>query len=63
MRYKTLVTAKLENLSNSLSTLNHMVNQGTTRDQVENWFTVVREKLDDIKTLINSEPDQQEGTW
>jgi ribosomal silencing factor RsfS len=63
MRYKAAVTTKLENLSNSLITLNHMIQQGTTREQVEAWFTNVKEKIEDIKTLVNSENEQAEGSW
>lgn len=63
MRYKSLIESKLENLSNSLNTLNHMVYQGTTKEKVDEWFVIVKEKIDDIKTLINSESDNAAGTW
>ena len=63
MRYKTLVTAKLENLQNALNTLNYTIYQGTTKEKVDEWFTTVKEKIEDIQTLINSESEQQEGTW
>lgn len=63
MRYKTLVTAKLENLQNTLNTLNHMIYQGTSKEKVEEWFTITKEKIEDIQTLINSENEQSQGSW
>ena len=63
MRYKSLVESKLENLSNSLNTLNHMIYQAPTKEKLDEWFVIVKEKIDDIKTLINSESDNTAGTW
>lgn len=63
MRYKTLVTTKLENLHNTLNTLRHTVYQGSTVQQVDEMFTIVKEKIEEIQTLINTESAQGEGTW
>jgi len=64
MRYKQPVTVKLENLHNSLNTLRYKVFQGaTTADDLNHWFDTVKEKLEEIQTLINSENEQAQGTW
>ena len=59
MRYKSLVTNKLESLSNNISSLNSLLSQqNLTRDQLDNWIETVKNKIPDIQTLINTE---QEG--
>lgn len=59
MRYKSLVTNKLESLSNNISSLNSLLSQqNLTRDQLDNWIETVKNKIADIQTLINTE---QEG--
>ena len=63
MRYKTLVTTKLENLHNTINTLRHTVYQGSTVQQVDEIFAIVKEKIEEIQTLINTESAQGEGTW
>lgn len=55
MRYKDLVSTKLEQLENSLNVLNSLLSQGAPRHDVQNWFDTVREKIDEAQTLINSE--------
>lgn len=56
MRYKSLVTNKLESLSNNISSLNSLLSQqNLTRDQLDNWIETVRNKIADIQTLINTE--------
>lgn len=57
MRYKSLVTSKLEALDNSISRLNSLVSQNFTRDQFQEVVTVLREKIQEIQTLINSEQE------
>ena len=63
MRNKTAVVAKLENLSNAMVTLDYMVNRGTSREQMEDWFSKVKEKIEEIRVLVNSENEQVEGSW
>lgn len=63
MRYKTLVTSKLENLNNNLAALRHKVYQGTTKDDLDQTFLIIKEKIEEIQTLINSENEQREGSW
>jgi len=63
MRYKTLVTSKLDNLLNTLNTLQHKVYQGSSAHEVEQWFNTIKEKIEDIQTLINTENEQGQGSW
>ena len=59
MRYKTLVSNKLENLSNYIGNINSLLSQpNLSREQFDNWYTTVKEKLEEIQTLVNTE---QEG--
>jgi hypothetical protein len=59
MRYKTLVSNKLENLSNYVGNINSLLSQpNLSREQFDTWYTTVREKLEEIQTLVNTE---QEG--
>lgn len=57
MRYKSLVTSKLEALDNSISRLNSLVSQNFTRDQFQEVITALREKIQEIQTLVNSEQE------
>jgi hypothetical protein len=58
MRYKTLVTNKLEALSNNISSLNSLLSQpNLTREQLDNWTETVKNKIADIQTLINTEQE------
>ena len=57
MRYKSLVTSKLEALDNSISRLNSLVSQNFTRDQFQEIVTALREKIQEIQTLVNSEQE------
>jgi hypothetical protein len=59
MRYKTLVSKKLEALDNSIGTINSLLSQqNLSREQFDNWYTLIKEKIAEIQTLINTE---QEG--
>jgi len=59
MRYKTLVSKKLEALDNSIGTINSLLSQqNPSREQFDNWYTLIKEKIAEIQTLINTE---QEG--
>ncbi len=56
MKYKTLVLKKLENLDISLATINSLISQPTlTREQFDKWYKSMREKIEELETLINSE--------
>jgi len=57
MRYKQLVTQKLEQTENMLTVLNTILAQAKTREEYDNWQERVREKLNEIQTLINSESE------
>lgn len=63
MRYKQLVTNKLEGLNNALSTLRYKVYQGTTKEDLDQIFIAFKEKIEEIQTLVNSENEQREGSW
>lgn len=57
MRYKSLVTTKLEALDNSISRLNSLLSQNLTREQFQEVLGVIKEKIQEIQTLINSEQE------
>ena len=58
MRYKSLVLTKLEALQNSVNRLNSLLSQNLTRDQFQEVVQSLKEKIEEIQTLINVE---QEG--
>lgn len=53
MRYKQLVSDKLEQLDNSFQQLTYLIN---TQDiyQAKDFMELMREKIADIQTLINT---------
>lgn len=55
MRYKTLVTTKLEALENSINRLNSLISQNTTRDQLQENISIIKEKIQEVQTLVNVE--------
>jgi hypothetical protein len=58
MRYKTLVSNKLEGLSNYIGNINSLLSQqNLSREQFDTWYTTVKEKLEEIQTLINTEQE------
>lgn len=58
MKYKSLVTNKLEALDNTISGIKSLLSQpNLTREQVENWHIRVKEKIAEIQTLINAEQE------
>ena len=58
MRYKVAVSKKLENFENNLTSLYSLLsNPNLTREQLDNWYTTAKEKLNEIQTLINTEQE------
>ncbi len=58
MRYKSLVTNKLESLNNNISSLNSLLSQqNLTREQLDNWIDTVKNKIAEIQTLVNTEQE------
>lgn len=56
MRYKELVSKKLESLSVNINGINSLLSQpNLSREQFETWFNLVKVKLEEIQTLINTE--------
>jgi hypothetical protein len=55
MRYKTLVSRKLEELNSIINGLNSLLSQNPTREQLQNQIEKHKDKLEEIQTLINSE--------
>lgn len=56
MRYKDLVSKKLESLSNNINGINSLLSQqNLSREQFETWFNLVKSKVEEIQTLINTE--------
>jgi hypothetical protein len=58
MRYKQLVSKKLDELNNILLGLNSLLSQSPTREQLQNQIEKHKDKVEEIQTLVNSE---QEG--
>jgi hypothetical protein len=54
MRYKQLISEKLEQLDNSFHQLNYLINIHDTY-QAKEFMDSMREKIADVQTLINSE--------
>jgi hypothetical protein len=54
MRYKEPVTTKLENLGYLLNQLDNLINQND-RNAAKQFIVTLKEKIEDIQTLINSE--------
>jgi hypothetical protein len=54
MRYKDLVTRKLEQLDDSLHQLNQLININDQRG-AKQFIDSIKEKIGDIQTLINTE--------
>lgn len=55
MRYKSLVTRKLEELESILLGLKSLLSQTPTREQVDNQFEKSKAKIEEIQTLVNVE--------
>ena len=55
MRYKNLIETKLEQVENALNVLHSLISQNAPAYQIQQWFELQKEKLDEIKTLLNSE--------
>lgn len=55
MRYKSLVTRKLEELENIILGLRSALYNNPTREQIENQFEKSKSKIEEIQTLVNSE--------
>lgn len=58
MRYKNLVSNKLEALDNSIARLNSLLSQNLTRDQFQEVVLTLREKIQEIQTLVNAEQEE-----
>ena len=58
MRYKALVTNKLEALDNTISLIKSLLSQANlTREQLEDWHVKVKDKIAEIQTLVNAEQE------
>lgn len=58
MRYKTLVLRKLEALHDSINGINSLLAQpNLTKQQFDEWHSRVKEKLEEIETLVNTEQE------
>ena len=56
MRYKSLVLTKLEKLDNTIGNINSLLSQqNLSREQLDNWYETVKERVAEIRTLINTE--------
>jgi hypothetical protein len=57
MRYKALVSKKLDELSNIVLGLSSLLSGNPTREQIENQIEKHKSKLEEIQTLINAEQE------
>ena len=57
MRYKTLVSNKLEALDNNISKLTSILSQNFTREQFQEIVVGLRERIQEIQTLVNTEEE------
>lgn len=58
MRYKQPVLNTLEQLHNNFSQLEYMLRQGASREQVLQWIERSKEKIEQVQTYINREPEE-----
>jgi hypothetical protein len=56
MRYKQLITGKIEQINNTLNVLNHAISTNDSQSSKQ-IVEKVKEKLEEIQTLINTEHD------
>jgi hypothetical protein len=57
MRYKALVSKKLDELSNIVLGLSSLLSGNPTREQIENQIEKHKSKLEEIQTLVNAEQE------
>ncbi len=57
MRYKALVSRKLDELSNIVLGLSSLLSSNPTREQIENQIEKHKSKLEEIQTLVNAEQE------
>lgn len=57
MRYKALVSRKLDELNNIVLGLSSLLSHNPTREQIENQIEKHKSKLEEIQTLINAEQE------
>jgi CHASE3 domain sensor protein len=57
MRYKALVSRKLDELNNIVLGLSSLLSGNPTREQIENQIEKHKSKLEEIQTLINAEQE------
>jgi hypothetical protein len=56
MRYKSLISDKLERITNLLIALKSMTSKPTTTHQeLDGMFNHIEERIEEVKVLINSE--------
>lgn len=58
MRYKVLVSRKLDELDNIILGLKSLLSGNPSREQVENQFERSKSKIEEIQTLINVEVEE-----
>jgi len=56
MRYKQLITGKIEKINNTLNVLNHAISTNDSQSSKQ-IVEKVKEKLEEIQTLVNTEHD------
>ena len=56
MRYKQLITNKIEQINNTLNVLNHAISTNDSQSSKQ-IVEKVKEKLEEIQTLVNTEHD------
>lgn len=55
MRYKGLIVRKLEEIDNIRLGLQSLFSRNPTREQLDNQIDKLKDKVEEVKTLINSE--------
>ena len=56
MIYKQLITGKIEQINNTLNVLNHAISTNDSQSSKQ-IVEKVKEKLEEIQTLVNTEHD------
>jgi hypothetical protein len=56
MKYKELILTKLEALNNSINGIESLLSRpNLTKQDFDRWHSLVKSKLEEITTLVNSE--------
>jgi hypothetical protein len=57
MKHKHLITTKLDQINNNLTSLDSLLSSGRSPRELKEYIEKMKEKLADVQTLINNESE------